>query len=109
MREEHTLYELFCTYRHELGYSFIACFVAVLRHWQKGDNFRQTFTNGLLCAAAAFGMHNILTAFDIDAGRWAYEASFLLGYVGVHTVLNILEEKIPFLKAITGSKDNGRL
>lgn len=99
MREElDSLREIFFLYRHELGYSFVACCVAMLRHWQKGDPFREIFTNGLLCAFAAFGLKEIFHFFDMPMETSGYLASVLLGYVGVEVLLNALPFKIPMTR-----------
>lgn len=94
------LQELFSIYRKELGYSFVACLIAVAKHWQRRDPFREIVTNGVICAAVAFGISNVLDFFNIDSGKWGYMASIFLGYVGVEVMLDLLAERIPFLKSI---------
>lgn len=97
MSDQVTLYQIFHTYRHELGFSFVAALVAVFRHWQLRHPFRDIVTSGVLCAAVAFGINTILEAFGISGGKWNYLASVLLGYVGVESVLDAVSEKLPFL------------
>lgn len=96
-----SLHELFSMYRRELGYSFISCLVAVARHWQARDPFREVVTNGLLCAVVAFGISNLLEYFGIDATKWGYMGSVLLGYVGVSVLFDVVASRIPFLKSAT--------
>ena len=103
MREPLDLHQLFLMYRHELGYSFVACIVAIARHWQQGDPFREIATNGVFVAVAAFGMNELLAAFGIDGGQWGYLASAWLGYVGVQALLAGLVDRLP----IIGGKRDG--
>lgn len=97
MKEPFDLQQLFVMYRHELGYSFVACCVAVARHWQQGDPFREIVTNGALCALVAFGINNVLEYFTIDSAQWGYLASVFLGYVGVEAVMSGLADRLPFI------------
>ncbi|MGV2814597.1 phage holin family protein [Enterobacter cancerogenus] len=94
MREFCQIHLFFMHYRHELGYSVIACIVAVTRHWQNGDSFRNIATNGIYVTVAAFGMNEILTLFDIDGSQWSYLASAWLGYVGVQGLLKDIRRKL---------------
>lgn len=95
MKEPLDLFSLFNMYRRELGYSLVACLVAVARHWQQGDPFRELATNGVFVAVAAFGMNEILTVFGIDGGQWGYLASAWLGYVGVQALLDGVTARLP--------------
>ncbi|WP_225760237.1 phage holin family protein [Leclercia sp. Marseille-Q4284] len=95
MKEPFDLQQLFISYRRELGYSFVACLVAMARHWQRGDPFREIATNGVFVAVAAFGMNEILSLFGINGGQWGYLASAWLGYVGVQTLITGITARLP--------------
>lgn len=97
MREPMDLQQLFMLYRHELGYSFVACIVACAKHWQKGDGFREIVTNGVICALCAFGIETLLDAFGISGGQWGYLASVFVGYVGVQSLMEGIAGRLPFL------------
>ncbi len=101
-----SLYQIFSVYRKELGYSLVACIVAVTRHWQARDPFREIVTNGVLVAVVAFGIQNVLELFSIDTDKWGYLASVLLGYVGVTVLFEVIAEKIPFLKVLKKGSGN---
>lgn len=88
---------LFQLYRHELGYSFVACIVAIVRHWQTGDKWREIASNAVLVALVAFGVQNILDFFGIDSSQWAYLASVWIGYVGVEGLIAGIGERLPVI------------
>ena len=106
MNNYSSLHELFAMYRRDLGYSIVACIVALVRHWQARDPFRETFTNGILVAVVAFGMRTILDYFGIESDTWGYLASVLLGYVGVGALFDVIASRIPFLKSATSRGGN---
>lgn len=98
MGDKNIFFEIFATYRHELGYSFVAAMVAAARHWQLNDPFRVVATNGVIVAAIAFGMNTILGAFGINGEQWGYLASVFLGYVGHKVFFLSIADRIAGIK-----------
>lgn len=80
------------TYRAEIGYALTGGTMAVLRCISRGETFKNTCAEGGMCALAAFGISEILTALEWSSDL-AFPASVFLGYVGLTSVLRFLKPK----------------
>lgn len=78
--------------RTELGYALASGSMAILRCVYRGESFKNTCTEGIMCAMAAFGISEVLIAFDWDPGL-AFPASVFIGYVGLASALRIFRLK----------------
>lgn len=92
-----TFSELFILYREQLGYSFVACAVALCRHWQLRDPFREVFSDALMCAFLAFGISSVLSYFGIDSKQWGYLTSIAVGYLGFKTIWQLITDRVPLI------------
>ena len=100
MREDPvTFTELFMLYRQQFGYSFVACCIALCRHWQLRDSFREIFSDAIMCAFLAFGVSTALDYFGIESEKWGYLASLIIGYVGFKTIMKLITDRIPLINS----------
>lgn len=78
--------------RTELGYALASGSMAILRCVYRGESFKNTCTEGCMCALAAFGISEVLVALDWPPDL-AFPASVFLGYVGLASVLRLFRLK----------------
>lgn len=98
MMEHYGFIDLVKLYRRELGYAGMAAVVCALRHIQKRDEWRNVVISAILCGALALCIDYLMGLVGISGGRAGLFFAFVLGYIGVDSMLVLFNDKFPLLK-----------
>lgn len=104
MIEHYGFIDLVKLYRRELGYAGMAATVCALRHIQKRDDWRNVVSSAVLCGALALCIDYLMSLIGISGTRAGLFFAFVIGYIGVDSILVIFHDKFPLLMG--KGKDN---
>lgn len=85
-----TFWQLFHTYRTNLGYGFVAALLCVLRAWHDGKEVKQFAFDAAVCTLLAAGADQLIELMGLPHG-YGYFAAIFIGVFGWQIIVNKLK------------------